>query len=445
MPVISFPARLLLLGRDDDVMHALSESLDRLGMRTILATSPEAASVVVGDLPIEAVLVRKAQDEDWPDLVDQLRVAAGARRIAVVMMRHDNQHLVPEGWDMVFTRDAHPQQILLSIENLVRGCICEEEYATRCETFGVEMPDLDAQMASQPPLSLLSVGQPDPEFLAMTHALKTQGVDVVAALTSYGAFDYLHDRAFDAVLLWAGEQPSEALAIAGGMRRNTRLFHTPVMLRLKQLVEINTGDAFLRGVTDIANPGASVTEIADRMVRLARGYRRQTTIRKTLDAMRHRPEMDDVTGLFGRDMFAAHLARLSQACRERQRTLSLCVLRITDTPEISRARSRGMLERAVPQIGSMISRLVRSEDTAGRLSNEVFAIALPATSLSQARSVGERIAAVISCTAFESGQGKPPFVVDFTIGAAELQPTEAPAAALMRAAIAAGDTERAAV
>ena len=442
--MLSFPARLLLLSRDESWSHALADDLDRLGLRTLCAAQSEAACVALGDLAIEAVLVDEGL-ADENDLVERLRAAAAPRRIAVIMMRRDDRHLVPDGWDMVFTRDAHPQQILLSVEHLVRGCVCEEEYATRCASFAADMPDLDAQMASQPPLSLLSVGQPDPEFLAMSHALRSQGVDVVAALTSYGAFDYLHDRNFDAVLLWGGQQPAEALAIAGGMRRNTRLFHTPVLLRLNRLVEIDAGDAYLRGVNDIANPSATVAEIADRLTRLARGYRRRTTIRKTLDAMRHRPEMDTGTGLFGRELFAAHLARLTEACRQRQRALSLCVLRIADTPEIARARAKGMLERAVPQIGSMVARLVRSEDSAGRLSNEVFAIALPATTLAQARNVGERISAVISCTAFDSGQGKPPFVVEFTIGAAELQPGETAAAALMRAAQNAGDTAKEAV
>lgn len=430
--MLSFPVRLLLLSPDDAWSRQMADELDRLGLRTLSAASVEAAAVALKDLGIEAVLVDEiCQQADLPDL---LRQASSPRRIPVILARHNNHHVVPEGWDMVFTGDAHPQQILLSVENLVRGCICEEEYVTRCQTFAADMPDIKTQMASQPALSLLSVGQPDPEFLAMNHALKSQGMDVIAALTSYGAFDYLHERAFDAVLLWGGEQPAEALAIAGGMRRNTRLFHTPVMLRLKKLVEIDAGDAFLRGVNDIANPEATVEEIADRLLRLAGGYRRQMTIRKTLDAMRHRPEMDAATGLFGRDLFAAHLARLSQASRERQRSLSLCVLRMAETPDIARARPSGMLDRAVPQIGSMISRLVRSEDTAGRLSNDVFAIALPATSLSQARNVGERIAAVISCTAFEAGQGKPPFVVDFHIGAAEIQAGEPAAAALMRAA-----------
>ncbi|MBW8879960.1 MAG: GGDEF domain-containing protein, partial [Asticcacaulis sp.] len=58
-----------------------------------------------------------------------------------------------------------------------------------------------------------------------------------------------------------------------------------------------------------------------------------------------------------------------------------------------------MLDRAVPQVGSMIARLVRAEDSGGRLSNEVFALALPATPRAAALNVAERIAAVIGCTA----------------------------------------------
>ena len=77
---------------------------------------------------------------------------------------------------------------------------------------------------------------------------------------------------------------------------------------------------------------------------------------------------------------------------------------------------------------------MRIEDTAARLSPEVFALALPATSLTDARACGERIAAVIACTAFEAGEGKTPFTVDFDIGIAQLEPGENAARALERAA-----------
>lgn len=92
------------------------------------------------------------------------------------------------------------------------------------------------------------------------------------------------------------------------------------------------------------------------------------------------------------------------------------------------------MDRAVPQIGSMIGRLVRAEDTAARLASDVFALALPAATAAAGRITAERIAAVIACTAFEADEETPPFAVDFDIGVAQLEPGESAAHALERAA-----------
>jgi two-component system cell cycle response regulator PopA len=64
----------------------------------------------------------------------------------------------------------------------------------------------------------------------------------------------------------------------------------------------------------------------------------------------------------------------------------------------------------------------------------VFALALPATGEAAARAAGERVAAVIACTAFEAGDGKPPFVVDFDIGVAQVTSPESVGKALEEAA-----------
>jgi two-component system cell cycle response regulator PopA len=98
-------------------------------------------------------------------------------------------------------------------------------------------------------------------------------------------------------------------------------------------------------------------------------------------------------------------------------------------------RKGGWLERAKPQIGAMVSRLVRVEDTAARLSSETFALALPATDHAAARLTAERIAAVIACTAFDAGTNRSPFVVELDVGVAEMTPGESPAALLERASI----------
>ena len=114
--------------------------------------------------------------------------------------------------------------------------------------------------------------------------------------------------------------------------------------------------------------------------------------------------------------------------------VSTSVLKVADRPDTQAARVGGWLDRAVPQIGSMVSRLVRVEDTAARLGPEVFALALPSTVLANARLAGERIAAVIGCTAFEAGDGNPPFVVEFDLGVAAVPSAETAGRALEEAA-----------
>ena len=132
--------------------------------------------------------------------------------------------------------------------------------------------------------------------------------------------------------------------------------------------------------------------------------------------------MDAATGLFTRDLFASHLVRLAQAaCGAQPHPFGLRAARSPRPAAVSAARAGGWLDRAMPQIGSMIGRLVRVEDTAARLGAEVFALAMPDTTLAAAMAAGERIAAVIACTAFDAGDSRPPFVAEFDIGAAEVE------------------------
>jgi two-component system cell cycle response regulator PopA len=157
-------------------------------------------------------------------------------------------------------------------------------------------------------------------------------------------------------------------------------------------------------------------------------------VRAALEKARGSGLMDAATGLFTRDLFAAHLARLAQAAKQRNRALSVCVLKLADKPELAAPRAGGWLDRAVPQIGSMIGRLVRVEDTAARLGPELFALALPNTHAANGRLAGERIAAVIGCTAFEAGEGNAPFVVEFDLGVAAVTSAESAGRALEEAA-----------
>lgn len=432
-------ARVLIVARDDAVAGPLAEGLDRLGWRTVTARGPHAALASVGDLQIEAVIVDLASlGEDGLSLARRLKTESAPRRLPVVAIGDPSNASEALGFDLVLAAPLHPAQAAMRLESLVRLAVSEEEFELRRTTFAERNRPLEAPELDPAPYRVLAIGEPAPQFLALSNALARNGAEVVGAFTAFTAFDYLHERPFDAVVLWAGDNPQEALSIAAGLRRNTRLYHTPALLYMRRDSYLTTSEAYNRGVSDVASPETPESETARRVVELARGYRRQTAVRQALEKARTSGLMDSVTGLFTRDLFAAHLARLAEACRQRNRPLSVCVLKVSDRPEVRQARANGWLGRAIPQIGSMVSRLVRVEDTAARLGPEVFALALPATPAKAGRAAGERIAAVIGCTAFEAGDGKTPFVIEFDIGVAEVRSAATAGRALEDAAKAAG-------
>jgi len=427
--------RVLIVARDDTRAGALAEGLDRLGWRTITARSLKAALTALDDLQVEAAILDVADlGDDVETATRQVRAAAAPRRIPVMGVGVPDAFQRDRGFDLTLAAPVHPGQVASRLDSLVRTAVAEEEFETRARTFAERGHLLSDPQPELGPYRVLAIGEPAPQFLALSNALARNGADVVGAFTAFTAFDYLHERPFDAVVLWAGETPQEALSIASGLRRNTRLYHTPALLYMRAETPLEPAEAYHRGLSDVATPDTSEGETAQRVVELARAYRRQKAVRASLEQARESGLMDAATGLFTRDLFAAHIARLAQAAQARRRRLSLCVLRVAEKPELQGPRAEGWMARAIPQIGSMIGRLVRVEDTAARLGPEVFALALPATSATAARAAGERIAAVIGCTAFDAGERAQPFVVEFDLGVSEVTSPQSVAAALEEAA-----------
>lgn len=428
-------ARVLIIAREDDRAGPLAEGLDRLGWRTVTARGPYAAMAALADLQIEAAIVDLASaGHEAMSLARRLKSACAPRRLPVIAIGDPDPTIDSHAFDLTLAAPVHPAQAVLRLESLVRMAVAEEEFELRLETFADRGRRLELPEPEPGPFRILAIGEPAPQFLALSNAFKGLNAEVVGAFTAFTAFDYLHERPFDSVVLWGGENQAEALSIAAGMRRNTRLYHIPALLYLKADSYVTASEAFHRGISDVASPDTPELETAKRVVELARSYRRATAIRKALEKARSSGLMDAATGLFTRDLFAAHLIRLAAASKVRNRPLSVCVLRVSDRSDVTVARAGGWVDRAIPQIGSMIGRLVRVEDTAARLGPEVFALALPATPISAARAAAERIAAVIACTAFDAGEDRPPFVVEFDIGVAEVEGGDGAAKALELAA-----------
>ncbi|MFE9083437.1 diguanylate cyclase domain-containing protein [Brevundimonas sp. NPDC003935] len=421
--------RVLVVAFDDDLIGPLCEGLDQLGWPTMTARTLDAAVLVLKDMAVDAAVI-DARGMEGGAALARLREAAAPRYLPILMIDDESGQ---GDADLAMSSAPHPAQAALRLDQLTRAGIAEEEFKLRQQTFAAHGVTLQAPDLGDTPLQILTAGAADRRFLAMSNALSAAGAEVIAAPTPYTAFDYLHERAFDAAVLWGDQDHAPALSIASGMKRNTRLYHIPLVLYLRGAAEVELADLFRRGFADVAAAETPEDETAERVLALARNHRRRQAIRRALDSVRGSDLTDAATGLFTRDLFASHLARLAEGARSRNRALSVCVLRVAERDPVVQAREGGWLDRAMPQIGAMVSRLVRVEDTAARLGPELFALVLPATSAAAARMAAERISAVIACTAFDAGKDRSPFVVEFEVGVAEMRNGETPAAVLERA------------
>lgn len=359
--------------------------------------------------------------------------AQGTAMAAILAMRADTpppQNLTPLPHVLgAVSIDGDPILLNAQITAITRVSILEEERARRFETLqslGVAPP------ATPEPrkLKALYIGGPSPMFLALERSLAQHDGLVAAAFSSFAGFDHLHDEPFDAVVLNGAQDPATALSLCAALRRNASLYHLPTMVVISPDDHTSGGAAIERGASAVAASNAPCGPSMGWLFEAIRRERRRRTAEHDIRALRDLMG-DTRTGLFQRNAFDAHLARLAHDHHVSGRPLCLAVLRVLPAPG-SRDPSEQAWKRGFAEIASLAGRLMREADSGAAIGGDVIAIALPAARLKAARRTAERIASVAECTAFASGEGGVGPLV-FEQSAVELQPGESGAGMLARA------------
>ena len=432
-------ARVLLVTRARNARRDLINGLAPLGWPLSLADSPGAALAALANSPIDVVIIDlinapKTALAEAAKLGQGLKAATASRTLMVIALASPGPEAPLDGLDLIMAPPLNPIQLAARLEALVRLATAEDEIALRTQTFADRGQTLDLTSRDETPYRVLMIGDPGPQMLALHNALSRGGAEVSATFNNHSGFDSLAGLRPDAVVLRAGLEVENALSMATGTRRNKDHFHLPIWLLLSDSDVLSPSEAFNRGLSDLAEPGADEVLIAQQVLESARLFRRISKAQAILVDSGKSELMDAATGLFTAQLFASHLLGLNKAALASHRPLSVCVLRIAERSDTARARAEGWLDKVMPHLGTMVARLVRGEDTAARLAPDLFALALPATDAACARLAAERVAAVVGCTQFGATQGQAAFTVGFDIGVAEVTTGESAAKALERAA-----------
>ena len=340
------------------------------------------------------------------DLIPEIRAQYAPRQIPIIG-RLSRMSDVEADFDSVLYAPVHAAQLSHRIAAMIRLGRMEIEISRRVltlrESFGLDFTLNDESLRE--PFRILFVGKADPAYMVIVNALKDKNVDVIAAFTSFTAFDYLHDSTFDAVIMNALTGHEPAMTISESMRRNSRLYHVPTLFLVDNSNFDGRDRAYSTGASDLIDVNSPLAEISGRVLELANYHRLHERLKSEFKGLGGATCTDPETGVFNAEFLTAHLRRVSKDCRARQQPLSILTMKLH--PDTLDPVTADDLRRAYSKAVSLISGLVRMQDIVARVDIDTLIIAFPEEVRSAVETVLERMNGLIDCAAFEREDGGP--------------------------------------
>lgn len=309
-------------------------------------------------------------------------------------------------FDSLIFPPAHHSQIASRVNSMVRLQEMEIEIthrvATLSDSFGIDTVFKHSLKGKE--YKILFIGKASPEFMVIINALQDRNVEVIAAFTSFSAFDYLHEHTFDAVIMNALGSSEPALTIGETMRRNSRLYHVPTLFLVDEDMFTEHDMAFERGARDIISTKSSEAEIAGRILELANYHRTHAQLKAEFSDLDFDICIDRQSGAFNAAFFDAHLDRVCKFNQARATSVFSLILTLESQSEVNISQEN--IDKAYAQIGSILKNLVRMNDIVARLENDVYVITFAGLTEPLAESIQKRIMGIVECAAFDSGNAE---------------------------------------
>lgn len=114
---------------------------------------------------------------------------------------------------------------------------------------------------------------------------------------------------------------------------------------------------------------------------------------------------DFLTGLNNRRHFFELAAMQAEFCRRHRYPISLILLDVDDFKKTNDRKGHHAGDLALQQLSMILTRSIRNSDICGRIGGEEFAVLLPNTDLSDAKTMAERIRSTVANDSVETKDG----------------------------------------
>ncbi|KQB97168.1 diguanylate cyclase [Loktanella sp. 1ANDIMAR09] len=172
------------------------------------------------------------------------------------------------------------------------------------------------------------------------------------------------------------------------------------------------------GADDVVPSTSSPDEISMRATRLIARKRQHDKLRDTVRNGLNAAVTDPLTGLFNRRYVEPHLARLAEDSRKSGRELAVMMIDIDHFKSVNDTHGHAAGDTVLIALANRLRENLRAIDLVARMGGEEFLVAMPGTSVADARMAAARLCELVHATPFNLGEGLPMLKVTVSVGVA---------------------------
>ena len=417
-------ARILLVDDVEGSRRVLEDKLTAEYYQVTTASDGESAlEIAARELPDIILLDLIMPSLDGLQVCRRLKADENLRHIPVVLLtaldsREARLEGLEAGADEFLSMPIDDVVLLARLRSLARLKVMIDELRDREETSRkMGMSPLPGARLGASGGRVLVVDDDRAEALALAEDLSAEHrplieTDPEKALTSARG-------AVDLAVINIASRSFDALRLVAGLRSGDPSRQTPILAVVDPEDRSRLLKALDLGVNDLLPKPFDPLELRVRARALIRRKRYADYLRETVTHSMELAVTDPLTGLNNRRYMMSRLDSLFEACRDGGEPVSLMMLDIDHFKRVNDTWGHPQGDEVLREAAVRLAACVRAIDLPCRYGGEEFVVVMPATRLSDAARVAERIRGAISSEAFLAGDQEIPVSVSVGVSSSE--------------------------
>ena len=373
------------------------------------ASGAEALALTAAKQPGLVLLDVDLPDMSGIEIITRLRADPATRRIPVVAV---TSHATPEmrlnllhaGATDILAKPFNELLMLARLRSLLREHGTDAEFALR-EATCRELGFAEARSEFSPPARVAMIAAQAETALRWKTALVQQMPgDRIEVIGQEKALTHAtHNAAPDIFVIEADlARPSEGLRLMSELRSRAETRNAVIVIATSPSAVETQATALDLGANDLASTNLSAPFMAqETALRLRRQLQRKHALerqRETLDEGLRLAMVDPLTGLYNRRYARTHLTRLAEHALRTKRSFAVMLLDLDRFKSVNDTYGHTVGDEVLTAVASRLRGNLRAVDLIARIGGEEFLIAMPDTSMPEARAAAERLRRVIEST-----------------------------------------------